>query len=183
MTESENKFEALVDKIKGNRNMSEFAQVNKLNKLTEVILDGDYTNDMITYSYLVDFYNLVLPVFKDSEENENLQIERVYELARNISQGLNEHTRSYCETIFEFDHDFNTSKKLKKFCLNKSEFDIPFKDIHEFVDRYQIGKKNGGKSKSNKTRKTNKRKKTKTKKRRKIKSKTNKRKKRTRRRR
>lgn len=44
MATSENKFEVLVKKIKGDKNISEFKQINDGN-LKEVILDGDYNED------------------------------------------------------------------------------------------------------------------------------------------
>ena len=184
---SENKFEALVDTIKGNKNINEFKEIDNSGNLKEVTLNGDYNDNMITYSYLVQFYNLYRPLYEESKANVLIQENRVRELAANMirmtQNFLNQYTRPFCENIFSYDGELEKSKNiLRGVSKNKPSFsDIPFIDIHNFVRG-----NTGGKPKSNKKRKTNNRKKTKARKnnkRRKTKSKTNKRKKRTRRRR
>ena len=49
MATSENEFEALIIKIKGNKDIdiSKFKEIDNNGNLKEVILDGDYDEDMI----------------------------------------------------------------------------------------------------------------------------------------
>jgi len=174
-----NNFEALIMKIKGNKPISEFAQLNKLNKLNKVIFDGDYTDDMINYSYLVDFYNDNIDKYNISIKNDNDNKNRIYEFTLVLQKKLNiqcsDDTFPICQKGQNNDlATCNTKEKIKEI-LKTNLFKVSFKDIYEFVHSNPTG----GKSKTNKRRKSKARK---TNKRKKTKSKTNKRKKRTRRR-
>jgi len=174
-----NKFEALVNKIKGKRNISDF-RVIKNNKLTEVILDDEYNHDMINYSYLVDIYNDNIEEYNRSIKNNNDNKNRIYEFTLVLQKKLNiqcsDNIFPICQNAQESDQETCKTKEAIKQILKDNLFEVSFKDIYEFV--HQTIK--GGKSKSNKRKKTKARK---TNKRKKTKSKTNKRKKRTRRRR
>jgi hypothetical protein len=176
----ENKFEALVNKIKGERNISEFKYLDNNDILTEVILDDEYNHDMINYSYLVDFYNDNIAKYNISIKNNNDNKNRIYEFTLVLQEKLNiqcsDDTFPICQKGQNNDlATCNTKEKIKEI-LKRNLFKVSFKDIYEFVHPTT----KGGKSKSNKRKKTKARK---TNKRKKTKSKTNKRKKRTRRRR
>ena len=188
---SENKFEALINNIKGDISLNLFKEIDTSGNLKEVKLKGKYDDDMIAYSYLVEFYNFYRPLYEKSKANLSTEQERVYELAGNMRGATtnfsNQYTEPFCRIISEYDGELKKANNMFKICskIKPSFSDISFEDIHNFVTS-ESDENTGGKSKKKKkrtkTRKTNKRKKSKTNKRKRTKSKTNKRKKRTRRR-
>lgn len=175
MAAFENKFEALVEKVRQeirNQNIyiDSFKETDDEGKLKNSVPTGIIqTDDILDYLILLNFYNDNIDEYSALTDEKKAIYDRKFTLYqvgyKKMGIQCSNGTFPFSDLVSEYHNPDEDTKNLNEqiqSCedLKQQGSDVTFKEIHEFVTS-ESDEKAGGKPKSNKKRKTNKRKKTK----------------------